>query len=266
MVVLFTMGCSRTRRAGVPWYLIWAPLLIFGGSVCHPWLSFWNPNFVSFTISRLSKQGGYASVNNNINVYFAPPCELGSALRHLLLRVLFLRQKHGRNARTTVDVKDALRYVLVYPAGAPVFVYVVGGHVVVGLWLPFGWGNSTGCREVGGVGARSFSHSLYVSKRSRVPTKGGCRRARRTRSAARRFVRAAPGGSSAGARRGGSHRQPFFRTVLRRRRHPCRVEMAPVAGGRCNRSRRTTFACWANVKHLTLPSCLPEKSLSGILV
>ena len=62
-------------------------------------------------------------------------------LRDVLLRVLFLCQKRGKNARIVlcrVDVKDAFRQVPVDPAGAPVFGYVVGDHVVVDLRLQFG--------------------------------------------------------------------------------------------------------------------------------
>ena len=68
-------------------------------------------------------------------------------LRDVLLRVLFLRQRHDSTARILLcraDVKDALRQVPADPAGAPTFWYVVGGHVVVDLRLQSGWRNSPG--------------------------------------------------------------------------------------------------------------------------
>ena len=77
----------------------------------------------------------------------------------VLIRVLFLRQTHGRSARIVlfrVDVKDAFRHVLVDPAGAPVFGYVTGGHVVVDLRLQFGWRNSPGFR---GLMASALEHA-----------------------------------------------------------------------------------------------------------
>ena len=91
--------------------------------------------------------GGRTSVNSDTDFSSAPPCELGHVLREVFLRVLFLRQTHGRSARIVlcrVDVKEAFRQVLVDPAGASVFGYVTGGRVVVDLRLQFGWRNSPG--------------------------------------------------------------------------------------------------------------------------
>ena len=91
--------------------------------------------------------GGRTSVNSDTDFSSAPPCELGHVLREVLLRVLFLRQTHGRSARIVlcrVDVKEAFRQVLVDPVGASVFGYVTGGRVVVDLRLQFGWRNSPG--------------------------------------------------------------------------------------------------------------------------
>ena len=50
--------------------------------------------------------------------------------RDVLLRVLFLRQKHGPAARIVLcrfDVKDAFRQVFVDPVVASVFGYAMGG-------------------------------------------------------------------------------------------------------------------------------------------
>ena len=61
--------------------------------------------------------------------------------RDVLLRVLFLRQTHGPRARIVfchVDVKDVFYQVLAGPAGAPIYGYAMGGHVVVDLRLQFG--------------------------------------------------------------------------------------------------------------------------------
>ena len=71
--------------------------------------------------------------------------ELGSAADIWGLRISSLpavgkpqfcvvHQKHDRNSRISVswvDVKDAFQQVPVDPAGAPIFWYVAGGHVVV---------------------------------------------------------------------------------------------------------------------------------------
>ena len=64
-------------------------------------------------------------------------------LRDVLLRLLYLRQKHGPGARivmSRIDVKDALRQVPVDAEGATVIGYKVGNHMVVDLRLQFGGG------------------------------------------------------------------------------------------------------------------------------
>ena len=58
--------------------------------------------------------GGRTSVNSDTGFSSAPPCELGHVLREVLLRLLFLRQTHGRSALIVlcrVDVKEAFRQV-----------------------------------------------------------------------------------------------------------------------------------------------------------
>ena len=80
-------------------------------------------------------------------------------LRDVLMRVLFLGQAHGEDSRIVscrVDVKDAFSQVPVDPAGAPVFGYVAGGHVVVDLCLQFGWRNILG---FGGLVATALEQS-----------------------------------------------------------------------------------------------------------
>ena len=77
--------------------------------------------------------GGRTSVNSDTDFSSAPPCELGHVLREALLRVLFLRQTHGRSVPIVlcrVDVKEGFRRVLVDPVGASVFGYVTGGRAV----------------------------------------------------------------------------------------------------------------------------------------
>ena len=54
--------------------------------------------------------GNRSSVNEDTDFDCAPPCELGHVLRDALLRVLYLRQKHGPRARivlSRIDVKGA---------------------------------------------------------------------------------------------------------------------------------------------------------------
>ena len=175
MVVLFVIRCARKWRAGMPWCSIWVPLLILGGPVLHPWLSLRSPNLrAQPEVSALFKTRKSS----------APPGELGSVLGDVLWPVLFLCQKHGRNARILlprVDVIDSFRQV---PGGLCRFVC---------LWVR-GW-RSRGCGPtvatrvveqprglgVGSVGAGTFPHTLYVSKFSDIPATVEYRRARRTR-------------------------------------------------------------------------------------
>ena len=54
--------------------------------------------------------GNRSSVNDNTDLDYDPPCELGHVLRDVLLRVLYLGQKHGSGARIVlfrVDVDGA---------------------------------------------------------------------------------------------------------------------------------------------------------------
>ena len=91
--------------------------------------------------------GNRSSVNEDTEFDCAPKCELGHVLRDVSLRVLYLRQKYGPDARIVlarIDVKEAFRQVPVDPEGAPVFGYKFGNHVVVDLRLQFGWRSSPG--------------------------------------------------------------------------------------------------------------------------
>ena len=86
--------------------------------------------------------GNRSSVNEDTGFDCAPPCELGHVLRDVLLRVLYLRQKHGPGARIVsshIDVKEAYRQIPADPEGAPVFGYRTGNLAVVDLRLQFGW-------------------------------------------------------------------------------------------------------------------------------
>ena len=109
-------------------------------------------------------------------------------LREVKIRLMLLRQTHGGNARTLlcrVDVKNAFRQVLVYPAGAPAFDYMFGDRVVVDLRLQFGWRNSPG---FWGLMACALEHAnthstfqgtdypkkgLLPSRTSEFPRRGG---------------------------------------------------------------------------------------------
>ena len=117
------------------------------------------PKFRVIHDLTFARAGARTSVNCDTEFSSAPPCELGHVLRDVLLRVLFLRQTHGRRVRIVlcrVDVEDAFRQVLVDPVGAPAFGYVTGGHVVVDLRLQFGWRNSPG---FWGLMASALEHS-----------------------------------------------------------------------------------------------------------
>ena len=94
-----------------------------------------------------AREGGRTSVNGDTDFDAAPSCYLCHIPPDVLLRVLFLGQTHSSRARILlchVEVKDAIRKVLVDPAGAPTFRYVFGDQVVVDLRLQFGWRNSPG--------------------------------------------------------------------------------------------------------------------------
>ena len=98
-----------------------------------------------FTFARADRR---TSVNDT-KYYSVPPFDPGSARCDVLLRVLLLQQKHGKNARIVlcpVNVNGAIRQVPVDPAGAPDFEYVAGGLLVLDLQLQFGWRNSPGCQ------------------------------------------------------------------------------------------------------------------------
>ena len=125
-------------------------------------------------VVTFARAGERTSVNNDTIYSSAPTCELGSMLRDVLMRVLCLRQAHGRHARIAlcrVDVKDAFRQVPVDPAGAPVSESVAGGHVVVDLRLQFGWRNSPGFWGVV-TSALEYSRTRSTFKSAVVPRQG----------------------------------------------------------------------------------------------
>ena len=93
-----------------------------------------------------------------------------------------------------VDVKKVFSAGSGGPRRGARLEYVAGTHVICGPAVVLRVAKQPWVLGVGGVGARTFSHPFYVSKCSRVILRGGCRRARRTRSAAGTFGRAAPGG------------------------------------------------------------------------
>ena len=123
------------------------------------------PKFRIVHYLKFARAGEGTSVNDDTMFSSAPTCELGSVLRDVLMRVLLLRQSHGADARIVlcrIDVKDAFRQVPVDPAGAPVFGYVAGGHVVVDLRLQFGWRTSPGFwGSVASALENSQTHSTF---------------------------------------------------------------------------------------------------------
>ena len=178
---------------GRAWFLIRVSRPTFLGFGFCLWLLSSNPNFASSTISRLRARATGPALNDDTCFSSAPPCELGHVLRDVLLRVLFLRLRHGSTAwilLCRVDVKDDVRQVPVDLAGAPTFGYVAGGHVVVDLCLQFGWRNSPGFWGLGSS-VLEHSHSLHISRRYGVPA-GGCRRARLSCSVAGLAARVPP--------------------------------------------------------------------------
>ena len=94
------------------------------------------PKFRIIHDLTLARAGGHPSVNDDTYFSSAPSCELGHVLQDVLLRVLLLRQMHCPTAIIVIcriDMKDAVRQVLVDPVGAPVFGYTMGGYVDVDL-------------------------------------------------------------------------------------------------------------------------------------
>ena len=105
------------------------------------------PKFFIIHDLTFARAGDRSSVNDDTDFSSSPSCELGHVRQDVLLRVLFLRQKHAPTARIVfcpVDVKYAFRQVFVGPVGAPVFGCAMGGYVVVDLRLQFGWRSSPG--------------------------------------------------------------------------------------------------------------------------
>ena len=91
--------------------------------------------------------GTRSSVNGDTDFSQAPECLLGHVLTDILKRILYLRQMHGVAAEIMlcrIDVKEALRQVVVNPSGASVFAYVFDGVGVVDLRCQFGWRSSPG--------------------------------------------------------------------------------------------------------------------------
>ena len=106
-----------------------------------------------------SQSSKSTSVNEDTDFSCAPPCELGHVIWDVLLRVMYLRQKFGPNARivlSKLDVKSAFRQVPVDRSRAPIFGYVVEDLVVVDLRLQFGWTSSPG---FWGIFSSALEHS-----------------------------------------------------------------------------------------------------------
>ena len=126
----------------MPWCLILFSAVDIVGLRVSPLAVILEPKLRTVHDLSFASADGRTSVNSDTDFSSAPPSELGHVLREVLLRVLFLRQTHGRSARIVlcrVDVKEAFRQVLVDPVGASLFGYVTGGRVVVDLQLQFGW-------------------------------------------------------------------------------------------------------------------------------
>ena len=145
-----------------------------GGLRISPLAVVLEPKFGIVHDLTFARAGERTSINNDTIYSSAPTCELGSMLRDVLMRVLCLRQAHGRHARIAlcrVDVKDAFRQVPVDPAGAPVSESVAGGHVVVDLRLQFGWRNSPGFWGLV-TSALEYSRTRSTFKSTVVPRQG----------------------------------------------------------------------------------------------
>ena len=112
-----------------------------------PWLSFWNPNFVSFMISPLRARAYGPAL---ITTHMFCPLRHGSSATSITIwscgcySCVSHTVRMARLVLCRVDVKDGFRQAPVDPAGAPVFGYVAGGHAIVDLRLRFGWRNSPG--------------------------------------------------------------------------------------------------------------------------
>ena len=105
------------------------------------------PKFQIIHELTFAGSGNRSSINEDTDFDCAPPCELGYVLRDVLLRVLYLRQKHGPGAHIVLsrtNVKYACRHLPVDPEGSPAFGYRVGNYAIVHLRLRFGWRSSPG--------------------------------------------------------------------------------------------------------------------------
>lgn len=84
-------------------------------------------------------------VNANTDFACATLCKLGHVMRDVLLQMLYLRPKFGRNVRVVLsklDIKQGFKQIPIAPARAPVFEYVVDDLLVVDFGLQFGWRSS----------------------------------------------------------------------------------------------------------------------------
>lgn len=87
------------------------------------------------------------SVNADTTKDSAPEIALGTVLRDVVWRVLFLRKTFGTGVRivlSKIDMTDAFRQVPVCGRDSPVFGYSFGKWVIVDRRLEFGWTNSPG--------------------------------------------------------------------------------------------------------------------------
>lgn len=160
MGTLFTILCSRMLRTGMFSCLSWALLLTADIRGLRVLALIVVVEFKLRIVHDLAfaRADGCTSVNIDIEVSSAPPCELSRVVNDVFFRVLFLRQKRGRNPLIPlcrVDAKYAFRQVHVDPASVPVRGYVTGGHVVVNMRLQFGWRNRPG---VWGLVASALEH------------------------------------------------------------------------------------------------------------
>ena len=109
MPPLFTIRCAQMLYTGVLWFFRSRFAADILGLRVSPLAVVLAPKFHDLTFACA---GGRTSATDDADFYSAPPCELGHVLRDFLLRVFFLRQRHGSTARILlcrVDVKDAKR-------------------------------------------------------------------------------------------------------------------------------------------------------------
>ena len=108
------------------------------------------------------------SVNADTDFAQAPPVELGSVLRNIIGRILYLRRRVGPRARivlSKINVTEAFRQVSVQWAGAPVFGYFFANW----SWPIVGCSLDGGVRRGFSVCFQLLSNTLITTRRTTTP-------------------------------------------------------------------------------------------------